>query len=405
MSARDTLTQAIARGGIDHVRLLLRLHRDGRLSADETLLRMGNLFADEQHGGLPGETLRGGDWGRVGIAEWLITGLVPFEPSLALVYGPSGSFKSFLALDLALALSQGQVFLPSSPNSQDSSPSFQGGPCPVLYLATEDAAVRLKSRLSELARFRELENWHGLDVHLCRGQNGNGTHFLLSNAADRKRLSNMTAVEGYRLVIIDTLAESVRGIDEIRSQDMGLVIDWAREVMATGASVLIVHHVRKPPSGTNAAKVDATDPANVRGNSSLLNASDLALGVVIIAQGEVRFRVSKSRILERFPDMVVEVRAEPDPGVQAKFLFLRDFLGLSDEKRREREHMIERAVEVVGALSSEKVDATAPEVGRRLGTNGDRARGWLMQAAKRGLLVQRQKAVGRRELTCYDTPE
>lgn len=150
--------------------------------------------------------------------------------SVALLYGPWGSGKSFLALDWAASVATGR--------------EWQGRPveqCRVLYVAAE-GAFGLKARLDawEIGWSRTISDG-ALDV-LPRPVN-------LSRSVDVVNLIALVGWNGYGLVILDTLARCLVGADENSAKDCGLVVDVLhriRENTPDGRGVVMaVHHTGK----------------------------------------------------------------------------------------------------------------------------------------------------------------
>src|SRR6266849_2165500 len=66
--------------------------------------------------------------------DWLIDGLLPAK-SFACLYGPPGSYKSFLALDIGLSIANGRPFVGLSTQQGD-----------VAYIAGEGTPVGFRGR-------------------------------------------------------------------------------------------------------------------------------------------------------------------------------------------------------------------------------------------------------------------
>jgi hypothetical protein len=167
--------------------------------------------------------------------------------SLAVLYAPSDSYKSFLAIDVALHVATGTPWNGLHVHAGD-----------VLYVVGEGIAGipnRLDAWLAEHGRHDAPErmHWYRGAVNLLDPREASD---FLHLAADIRPA----------LVIIDTLATCMPGGDENGSRDMGQVVDRARRLKAeTGACVLIVHHTGR----------DETRGA--RGWSGLKNALDSEL--------------------------------------------------------------------------------------------------------------------------------
>ncbi len=179
--------------------------------------------------------------------QWRVKGVIP-ERGIAAVYGPSGSGKSFLVMDMAISIADGAKWF-----------GYRVKPCPVVYVCLEGEAglsVRLVAYQSKGSISREME-------------------FIAQpvNLLDNKDLRDLvTAIKANQLeqgvVIIDTLNRAVPGMDENSSVDMGQAINACKLIQqGLGGLVLLVHH-----SGKDATK-------GMRGHSSLHAALDAAIEV------------------------------------------------------------------------------------------------------------------------------
>jgi hypothetical protein len=199
-------------------------------------------------------------------ASYLVKGVFP-DKGVAAIYGPSASGKTFLTLDIALAIARGATWFGHRVK--------QAG---VIYIAAEGESGisdRLRAALGEDPDSVPLEIVPA-PVDLLRGDEQVNALTAAIRAAE-KRIGRVG------LVIIDTLARCMPSGDENSSQDMGSFlqnIDRLRR--AIDGLVLIVHH-----TGKNQA-------AGARGHSSFFSAMD---GCVEVSRdGDCRsFRVAKSR--------------------------------------------------------------------------------------------------------------
>lgn len=195
--------------------------------------------------------------------RWRVRGTLP-ESGLAAVYGPSGSGKSFLVLDMAAAIAEGRDWFGARTTA-----------CPVVYIALEG-----EHGISQ--RVQALRTWHGTTC--------DGFHFLTQPVSLLEQGDTAALVEVIRtagadagMVIIDTLNRAAPGADENSSVDMGRIIESAKRLqIALGGLVLLVHH-----SGKNVA-------LGLRGHSSLHAALDAAIEVS--RDGDRRaWKVAKSK--------------------------------------------------------------------------------------------------------------
>ncbi|WP_288129455.1 AAA family ATPase [Accumulibacter sp.] len=196
-------------------------------------------------------------------ARWQVRGVLPLE-GIAALYGPSGSGKSFLALDLLAAVASGAEWFGCRTKS-----------APVLYVALEGEAGIAQ-------RIQAYQAKHGpVD---------GGFHFLLQpldirNATDRADLVQVVRATGWSggVLCVDTLNRAAPGMDENDSQDMGRAVSAAKALQAElGGVVLLIHHAGK----------DATK--GLRGHSSLHAALDAVIEVT--RDGDRReWKISKAK--------------------------------------------------------------------------------------------------------------
>jgi hypothetical protein len=159
--------------------------------------------------------------------EWLIEGILPRD-ALGVLYGEPGAGKSFLALDWAAHIADGQRWFDLD---------VKGGN--VIYVCAEGTAG-LKLRV------RAWRKSHTADLR--------GLHFLtraVNMLQENEVAGLMKAIRSTRaepnLIIIDTLARCFGGGDENGASDMGSFVASTDELRANfpGATVLVVHHTGK----------------------------------------------------------------------------------------------------------------------------------------------------------------
>jgi hypothetical protein len=223
--------------------------------------------------------------------EWLIEGVIP-QGSFTALYGPPGSFKSFIALDIAEAIATGRSWMGKEVK--------QAGA--VLYLAGEGFGG-IGARIKACKLHHQTED--GAPIYIVRHQLN-----LRSSAEDFNAL--MLAVVGlveqtgmeFQLAIVDTLARAFGGGNENSSEDMGAFITAMGKVQEfLNCALMVLHH-----SGKDAAK-------GLRGHSSLLGAVDTELELLRFdEQMKGVLTISKQKDgadNERFGFEMVEVEIRP----------------------------------------------------------------------------------------------
>ncbi|OMG74904.1 AAA family ATPase [Burkholderia ubonensis] len=195
--------------------------------------------------------------------RWLVRGVIPAEGTISL-YGPSGSGKSFLVLNLCAAIAGDEEWF-----------GYRVTAAPVVYVALEGEAG-----LSKRAQAWSARNRRPLP---------DGLRFI-TQSIDLRNLSDVSdlvdavkAAGGAGLLVIDTLHRAMPGADENSSKDMSEIIANLKVLQESiGGAVLIVHHTGK----------DATK--GLRGHSSLFAALDAAIEVTR-TEGRRDWTVAKSK--------------------------------------------------------------------------------------------------------------
>ena len=176
---------------------------------------------------------------------WLVKGVLP-STGIAGIYGPSGSGKSFLCLDLAISIANGKSWFGRRVKA-----------APVVYAALEGEAG-FKQRIDAWKRHYEQQLPENLHFML--------QPFKLTNGEDVEALANVLP-KGC-VVFIDTLNRAAPNTDENNSKDMGNLIEAAKRLQAlTEGLAVLIHHTGKNVS------------AGLRGHSSLMAALDAAIEV------------------------------------------------------------------------------------------------------------------------------
>lgn len=193
---------------------------------------------------------------------WIVKGVIP-RAELVVLFGESGSGKSFMALDLAACIARGLPWRGRRVNAGR-----------VVYIAAEGAGG-FRNRVVALVQARELTYADLARIDIIDA----APNMLLKDDA----LDVAKAIGRADLVIVDTWAQVTAGGNENAGEDMGKALSHCKGIhRATGATVLLVHH-----SGKDASK-------GARGWSGLRAAADAELEVVRLANGRL-LRTSKQK--------------------------------------------------------------------------------------------------------------
>lgn len=180
--------------------------------------------------------------------KWRVKSLLP-EHGLASIYGPSGSGKSFLALDLMASIVAGSTFYGHKTTA-----------CPVVYVALEGTGgIAKRVEAYEMHHKITLPPTFRIVTDMLS---------LFSSEASVFAEAVIKAGLNDGVIVIDTLAQSAPGSDENSSAHMGMIISNAQLLQKmTNSLVVLIHHTGKDAS------------RGARGHSSFHAALDAALEV------------------------------------------------------------------------------------------------------------------------------
>lgn len=182
--------------------------------------------------------------------EWIVKGVLP-RAALACVFGAPGSGKTFLALDLALAVARGEDWRGQRVR--------QGT---VVYIAAEDA-TGVQHRTTAYSRERECSLTDLPLFFLAESPN-----FMVKDDVADVAKAIHAIKQPVSLIFIDTWAQVTPGANENSGEDMGKAMGYCRLLhRATGAMIVLIHH-----SGKDSTK-------GARGWSGLYGAADCMLEV------------------------------------------------------------------------------------------------------------------------------
>ncbi len=195
---------------------------------------------------------------------WIIKGVLP-KAGLAVVYGASGSGKSFAVLDMSLAIARGVEWRGKRVR--------QGK---VAYIAAE-GADGFRKRVAAYAQH------HQIDLTTVPMSVLNAAPNLMEKTDAADIVKGINAVDGADVIVVDTFAQTTPGANENAGEDVGKALAHCKRIHEkTGALVVLIHH-----SGKDATK-------GARGWSGLRAAADAEIEVIRSDQGRA-LRLSKNK--------------------------------------------------------------------------------------------------------------
>jgi len=206
----------------------------------------------------------------------LIKGLI-HRNTLTVMYGPSNSGKTFVAMDIAYAVGTGLPW-----NSRKTTKGL------VVYVAAEGGSG-VNDRTAALDTARKPASDPLFDVVPCPIDllRGNGPDSHASKLVALIREAEKEYGEPCALLVIDTLSRALAGGEENSSVDMGMFIKHLDQIRAaTGTAVLVIHH-----SGKDIAR-------GARGWSGVQAAIDTEIEI-----NQNRFAVTKQRDLPTIDEL------------------------------------------------------------------------------------------------------
>lgn len=165
--------------------------------------------------------------------EWIVKDLLP-KAELAVVYGESGSGKTFWVLDLVMAIARGVPWRDTKTT-----------PGTVAYIAAEGAGG-FKSRIKAYAQqhLGEGEPLSLVPLHVL----GDSPSFIEDRSMNDLRAATKSLGK-LSVIVVDTYASVMPGGNENSGEDAGKVVHRCKVLhRETGALVILIHHSGKDTS-------------------------------------------------------------------------------------------------------------------------------------------------------------
>ena len=164
-------------------------------------------------------------------AAWLVKGVLP-QAGLAVVFGESGSGKTFFVLDVLGAIARGVEWRGRK---------VRQGRC--VYVCAEGVAG-FRNRLQAYCQFHGLAGLDDLPVGVVADAPN-----LLEKVDVKDLQASLKAFGQVDVIVLDTFAQVMPGGNENSGEDVGRALAHCRALhRATGALVVLVHHAGKDSS-------------------------------------------------------------------------------------------------------------------------------------------------------------
>ena len=223
--------------------------------------------------GIPiSELLRWGDIMAMPDPTYLVAGTIP-ERSLVMVYGAYGVHKTFVGVDLLMAVATGQDWLGLGVIE----------PGEAVYITPEGVAG-FKKRLRAWASFRGLsQDEYVKNVALMKRMP------MFGDLAQVQDLYEQLKVQPPKIIFLDTVAHAMAGMDENTQKDAGLFIKRLMDLIdLLGCTIVLIHHTGKD------------ERKGARGASGIPAACDTVFEVTQPSAGVVRVTMTKQKDDERW---------------------------------------------------------------------------------------------------------
>jgi RecA/RadA recombinase len=181
-------------------------------------------------------------------ASWIIKGLIP-NANLGVIYGASGSGKSFFAFELFAAVARAltvKQLKQAVKDGQALTPSQWRG---LKTLGARVCWVAAEGQEDMRKRAQGYCQHQGIKPEELHMEFIDETPNFLELADVKSVIRQMKKRGQFDIVIIDTLAQVMPGGNENSGEDMGKVLGYCKEITRlTGAMVVLIHHSGKDES-------------------------------------------------------------------------------------------------------------------------------------------------------------
>jgi len=261
--------------------------------------------------------------------DWLIDGLVPASQAGILV-APMKSYKSSMAMQIALDVSQGLPFF-----------GFKTKQSKTLYIDNEDTDRELNKRLRHKEKAPD-------DLHFLTGG-----QFLLDNVEHMRELSVYIKANDIKFVVFDNLMTMLRNRDVIYSADFQPMLKRITQMKLFFQDVtfLLIAHANK-----------STYASSMNEQSYIVNPADALGGSELTAWAEYMLMLSpKQGKHSKYSKLTVEARGYTFDD-DLNFSYVDDVFTCVNKTKKDLPHEINKETEQTGEHFLESIKEVVTEI-------------------------------------------
>lgn len=297
--------------------------------------------------------------------KWVIEGLFE-QDALVMLVGPPGSFKSFLAIDMALCLATGRDW-----NGRAVKPSN------VLYALGEGKASLLK-RVKAWQWHKKLTQ---AEQQLLSA-NFKVTFDVPQLATQREvaRFENDMDADDLKptVLIIDTLARSFVGKNENDPMDAGMWVESADRLRQRGITVIVLHHTKK----------NTEFGLQYRGTTAFLGAMDTSFVLHRNPEGfkgYSKLSCNKQKDHIEPPDIWLQSEHVSPPNIEGSIVLTEVQPPTEEEtiRRAEDEAMMNDMIQLLLGQEFQSDRARARELAEKVGISESAAQSRILRARRK----------------------
>lgn len=265
--------------------------------------------------------------------NWIIEKLIPRE-GITILSGAPSSFKTWLILQMALCISNGEKFI-------DKFESSQGG---VLIVDEENHPRLVKERMQSLGAK------NGLPIYIL-----SRTNFIITDEKQREQLLKACDEHGITTIFFDSLVR-INTADENSATQMAGVFRAISALCSTGKTVILTHHERKESFMKSSAQ------SRLRGSSDILAAVDSHISVKRSKDDRSRIVVEQSKLRSDKELDIFEVSAKENESGRFTLEYIGEYSEAATKKEVAKDLIVKLLEDFPDGLSKKDIATKVQEV-------------------------------------------